>query len=251
MKNTLNLYTKAKEYQDKRKPILDAYEARMEALEDAKGSKYYTDEEKKAAEARDNALNSLKAEYKPSFSAVLQEMERTNARRAMPAPTAEELRLVQALKLRDYKNMPNLKKEAVAQELQQIAQAVKGNPLCISIIQDVARENGIFANITPSGYNMPNADVMSCLQSISAGLKDFMDYDTSPAARIARETHETRFGKMDETQKREQTAGGLGYSSGYMPLPKRPTFNTPEEFYTSVFNLKGDVYAAFAAAVDD
>lgn len=251
MNNTRNLYTKAKEYQDKRKAIVDAYEGRLASLERMRGSEYYEDEAKKAEEDRDTAIASLKAEYMPGFAGILQEMKAVSGRRGTPAPTEEELRIVQALKLRDFESMRNMNKNVVAEELNQIAQAVKGNALCLSIVQDVARKNGIPSNYMGmyTGKSMPATVVRDCLQAIDSGIKDFVDYDTVRAARIAREAHETRYGKMDESKPREKTL--LGVSSGYSPLPKRKLFDTQEDFYSSVFNLKGEEYAAFAAAVDD
>ena len=60
IKNTDLFYTRAKEYQDKRKGIIDEYEKRLESLETAKGSKYFDDESKKAEDKRDEALTALK-----------------------------------------------------------------------------------------------------------------------------------------------------------------------------------------------
>lgn len=251
MNNTRNLYTKAKEYQDKRKAIVDAYEGRLASLERMKGSEFYEEEAKKAEAERNTALSSLKAEYVPGFEGILQEMKAVSGRRATTPPTEEELRLVQALKLRNYKDMPNKNLDLIAEELLQIAQAVKGNAMCLSIIQDVARENKIPKDYLSlyTGSNMPALTVLKILEVIGAKLSDFVDHDTNPVARMAREKHERQFGKTDETQSREKVL--LGMSSGYAPVPKRELFDTQEDFYTSLFNITGEAYANFSAAVND
>lgn len=251
MKNTLNLFAKAKEYQDKRKEIIDNYEARLKALEKMRGSEYFKEETEKAAKDRDTALSSLKDEYRGGFGAILHEMKAVSSRRATEAPTAEELRIVQALKLRDFDSMRNMNKNAVAEELNQIAHAVKGNALCLSIVQDTARKYGILGDYMGmyTGSNMPAASVYGCIDLMGSRLKEFMDYDTSTPARIAREAHERRYGKMDETKPREFT--GMGYSAGYTPLPKRPLFNSREEMFKTLFNMDGETLSAFTAAVDD
>lgn len=253
MKNTLNLFAKAKEYQDKRKAIVDEYEGHLASLEQMKGSTYYEKEAKAAEEKRDAALSSLKAEYAPAFSAIMGEMLAAAGRREAQAPTAEELRIVQALKMRDYKSMQNVNEESLTEELSHIARAVKGNSMCLSIVQDVARENGLHTDFTSmyTGSNMPIETVRRCLSVISDKLTDFMDHDTKYASRITREAHEKRFGKMDEGNKPEEVHFGLGRTAGYTPLPKRELFNTQEEFYSSLFNMKDATYANFSAAVDD
>lgn len=253
MNNTRNLYTKAKEYQDKRKAIVDAYEGRLASLERMKGSQYYEEEAKKAEAERDTAVSALKEEYSPAFEAIMGEMLAAAGRREAQAPTAEELRIVQALKLRDYKSMRNVNEEILTEELSHIARAVKGNAMCLSIVQDVARENGIHTDFTSmyTGSNMPIETVKRCMSAISGILTDFMDHDTKYASRIAREAHEKRFGKMDEGNKPEEVRFGLGRAAGYTPLPKRELFNTQEEFYSSLFNMKDATYANFSAAVND
>ena len=242
MKNSETLFYLAKGYQNKRKAIIEAYEKKIAALGDAKGSKLYEKESAKAAEERDNALNSLKAEYSGGFTDVLKAMQSTSEARGATPPTEEELRLVQALKL---------KETATQGELDRIANAVKGNGICLSVVQDVAKKNGIMKNYLSlcTEKQMPAVAVADCLRSLSAGIKDFMDNDTAKAARICREQHDRIYGKVDETKTREKVLGG--YSSGYMPLPKRPLFETKEGFFESVVNLKGEDLTAFCASVDE
>lgn len=251
MNNTQILYTKAKEYQDKRKAVIDAYEDRLAYLEQMRGSKYYEDEAKKAETIRDDALTALKAEYIPGFEAIFKEMQAVSGRREIKAPTAEELRIVQALKLRDYKSMENKNLDAMEEELSRIARTVKGNSMCLSIVQDVARENGINTDYMEmyTGSNMPHETVIRCLAEMRKKIIDFVEYDTSPVGRFAREKHEQRFGKMDEGTMPEEVL--LGVKAGYSPIPKRELFNTQTEFYSSIFGLNNEPYSMFSAAVND
>ena len=242
MNNSENLYYHAKKYQDERKAIIDAYEKKLAALEDARGSKLYDKESKKAAEERDNALASLKAEYSGGFDSILKEMRNASESRGATPPTEEELRIVQALKL---------KETATQAELDRIANAVKNNGLCLSVVQDVANKNGIMRNYISlcTEKAMPAAGVEDCLKTLSGGIRDFMDYDTVRAARLAREAHERIYGKIDETKPAEKTLGG--WTSGYTPVPKRPLFDTKEGFFSVVANMKGEELAAFCASVDN
>lgn len=242
MKNSENLFFHAKKYQDERKAIIEAYEKKIVSLEDARGSKLYDKESKKAAEERDNALNSLKAEYSRGFDSILNEMRNASESRGATPPTEEELRIVQALKL---------KETATQGELDRIANAVKNNGLCLSIVQDVAKKNGIVRNYLSlcTEKAMPAAGVEDCIKSLSACIRDFVNYDTQKAARLAREAHERVYGKIDETKPAEKTLGG--WASGYTPVPKRPLFDTKEGFFSVVANMKGEELAAFCASVDN
>lgn len=242
MKNSENLFFHAKKYQDERKAIIDAYEKKMLSLEDARGSKLYEKESAKAADERDKALNSLQAEYKGGFDSILKEMRNVSESRGATPPTEDELRIIQALKL---------KETATQGELDRIANAVKNNGLCLSVVQDVAKKNGIMRNYLAlcTEKTMPAAGVEDCIKSLGNCLADFIKHDTSRAARMAREAHERVYGKIDETKPAERVTGG--YTSGYTPVPKRPLFDTKESFYSVVANMKGEELAAFCASVDN
>ena len=60
-------------------------------LEDARGSKYFTDEMKKATDTRDNALSELKSEYRESLRIALDGMSKANGSRGTNLPTQEQL----------------------------------------------------------------------------------------------------------------------------------------------------------------
>ena len=242
MNNSENLFFHAKKYQDERKAIMDAYDNRIANLEDARGSKLYDKESKKAAEERDNALASLKAEYSGGFDSILKEMRNASDSRGETPPTEEELRIVQALKL---------KEKTTQAELDRIANAVKNNGLCLSVVQDVANKNGIVRNYLSlcTEKAMPAAGVQDCLKILTKGIKDFMNYDTKHIARVARETQERHYGKLDQLPPAEKTLSG--WTSGYTPVPKRPLFDTKEAFFSIIMNLKGEELAAFCASVDN
>lgn len=227
MNNSENLFFHAKKYQDERKKIIDAYEARLSSLKEMKGSKYYQDETKKAEEARDSALNSLKADYSGGFDSILKEMRTVSESRGATPPTEAELRLIQALKL---------KETATQAELDRIANAVKGNGLCLSVVQDIAKKNGILRNYLSlcTEKVMPAAGVEECIKTLGKEIKDFLESDTSKAARINREYHERHYGKADGPE-----------------LPKRPLFDTKESFYSVLMNMKGETLSSFCNSVDD
>lgn len=228
MTNTDYFYSTAANFQNKRKEIMDAYEKRMKALEDTRGSRYYTEEAQKAEETRDAGLKALRAEYGEKFNSSLRLMQDANAKRGTVAPTEEELRIVQALKMRD---------SVTEGELTAIANALKNSPLCLSIVQETAAKNGILRNYKGfyNAQEMPVEYAETALKTLSTGLRDFIQADTRKAARIAQERQERLYGSTQDAR----------------PLPKRALFQTKEECFREIAGLEGAEYRSFCAAVDE
>ena len=184
IKNTDLFYTRAKEYQGKRAAIVDEYEKRMKALEDAKGSKYFTDEAKKAEDKRDEALTALKDEYNGYFNIAFDAMRKANAARKMTPPTEEELRTLQLLKM---------KEKPTEAELAAAANTLKGNVTCLSVLTEIAHNAGYMRGYM--GYSetkeMPVEEAEAAIKGLASSVRDFMDYDTPRAARLAQNHHET------------------------------------------------------------
>ena len=227
IKNTDLLFRRAKEYQDKRKGIVDEYEARMKALEDAKGSKYFTDEAKKAEDKRDEALTALKGEYGEYFRISLDAMSKANAARKMTPPTEEELRTLQLLKMKD---------KPTEAELAAAANTLKGNATCLSVLTEIAHNAGYMRGYM--GYSetkeMPVDEAESIIKGLASSVRDFMDYDTKKAARIA-QAHNERF---------------YGVNPDAPALPKRPLFEDKAGCFLEVCGISGNNLTAFENAVD-
>lgn len=227
IKNTDLFYTRAKEYQGKRAAIVDEYEKRMKALEDAKGSKYFTDESKKAEDTRDEALKALKDEYGEYFRISLDAMSKANAARKMTPPTEEELRTLQLLKMKD---------KPTEAELAAAANTLKGNATCLSVLTEIAHNAGYMRGYM--GYSetkeMPVEEAEAAIKGLASSVRDFMDYDTPRAARVAQNHHETLY----------------GVNPNATPLPKRPLFEDKAGCFYEVARMGGDSLEAFKNAVD-
>ena len=227
IKNTDLFYTRAKEYQGKRAAIVDEYEKRMKALEDAKGSKYFTDEAKKAEDKRDEALTALKDEYNGYFNIAFDAMRKANAARKMTPPTEEELRTLQLLKMKD---------KPTEAELAAAANTLKGNVTCLSVLTEIAHNAGYMRGYM--GYSetkeMPVEEAEAAIKGLASSVRDFMDYDTPRAARVAQNHHENLY----------------GVNPNATPLPKRPLFEDKAGCFYEVARMGGDSLEAFKNAVD-
>ena len=225
--NTTLFYTRAKEYQDKRKGIIDEYEKRLESLETAKGSKYFEDETKKAEDKKDEALKALKEEYGGYFNTHFEAMSKANASRKMTPPTDEELRTLQLLKMKD---------KPTEAELAAAANTLKGNVTCLSVLTEIAHNAGYMRGYM--GYSetkeLPVSDVEDTIRGLHNSVREFMDYDTPRAARVAREHNERMYGATPNAP----------------ALPKRPLFEDKAGCFYEVCGLAGDTLTAFENAVD-
>lgn len=232
--NSELFFVKAKDFQNKRKAIMDAYETRAAQLEDARGSKYFTDEMQKATDTRDNALSELKSEYRESFRIALDGMSKANGSRGTTPPTQEQLAILQVLQMRGIVDEPQ--RAAFQKDLDRAANTCADNAMCISVLNDIARKNGFMRGYHSTAKEMSVDDADRMIKDLQAALPDFMDYDTKRAARIAQE-HNARL---------------YGLTGNERPLPKRELFDSKADCYAEFTHgmLSGDALTAFCAAVD-
>lgn len=225
MRNSDLFYSKAAEFQSKRKAVMDTYEKTIAGLERARGSQLYTEETQKAAQARDTALKALRDEYRGSFSTALGAMAAENDKRGETPPTAEQLSILQALKMRD---------KVTRADLDRAANSCKNNPLAISVLNELSQKCGIFHVYRAETGEMGVEDTAQAINSLRRSVNDFMEHDTQKAARIAANYYETVYGN---------TGNGRN-------LPKRPLFSDKEGCFNTLLGMDKATCAAFCAAVD-
>ena len=232
LKNTELFFKTVKKFQDGRNDINSTYEKRMKELERTKGSQYYVDESAKAQTARDNALKALKAECGESLNSTLERMARTNRQRPMKAPTAEELNILQLLKLKD-----NISE----QELESAAIALKGNPTCLSALTEIGRKAGYLR-----GYNhyaeskeMSIEETEGALRQLAKNVNDFLEFDTKKTARIAEKYQRDHYGKGESRPlpKREPFSDLRGAMKQLLPSMNEDRL---ESFYNAVDGAEGE-----------
>ena len=232
MKNTELFFRTVKKFQDGRNDINSTFEKRMKELERTKGSQYYVDESARAQTERDNALKALKAECGESLNSTLERMARTNRQRPMKAPTAEELNILQLLKLKD-----NISE----QELESAAIALKGNPTCLSALTEIGRKAGYLR-----GYNhyaeskeMSIEETEGALRQLAKNVNDFLKFDTKKTARIAEKYQRDHYGKGESRPlpKREPFTDMRGAMKQLLPSMNEDRL---ESFYNAVDGAEGE-----------
>lgn len=220
-KSTDLFYSNAAEFQSKRKNVMDTYEKRIAELEPTKGSQYYTLETQKAIQTRDAALLSLRNEYSTKINVILNAMAETNEKRDIAPPTAEQLAVLQTLKMRE--NITRV-------DLDRAAKYCRGNALAMSVINEIASKN-----LLPRYHGKMGADeAESIINGLRRSISDFLQYDTPKAARIAANYYETVYGNTGNGQN----------------LQKRPLFSDKDGCFHALLNMDKETCAAFCDAVD-
>ena len=227
IKNTDLFYSRAAEFQSKRKEIMDTYESTLAKLEKAKGSQLYTEETEKAAKTRDAALEALQSEYREYFRISLDAMSEANGKRGVTPPTAEQLSILQALKMRD---------SVTQRELDRAANSCKDNALAISVINEIAKKNGFLRGYHTETGEMSVEDADKAIESLRGSLNDFMQHDTSRAARAAQHYYGEKYGTTGNER----------------PLAKRPLFEDKAGCFNELtpFGMSKETFTAFCEAVD-
>lgn len=132
---TEDYYFAVKWHRDGLREIWKIYNDRMTKLKPHAGSEYYRTEEQKAAETRDSAIKKLKEQTAVRFDRALEGMRQSAKAQPMIAPTADQLALLQTLKLR---------KKLTRDELEKAANSFKGCPAAMTALGELAEQHGIY-----------------------------------------------------------------------------------------------------------
>lgn len=202
--NTELYYAKMKEFQDKRAELTEAHDKKVKSLERFKGSKGYEEDLKKENDRFEAEMIALRDEYRPGLLTVIGGMMDAIGRRSVSAPTNDQVNLLNVLKM---------KKKVTLEECQRTAEAVKDNPIAVSVVTEIAHDHGImqsFDYLCPEMSSQKASDIVTGLKN---GMEDFLQYDTTRASRIAKKYHEEHYGAVE---------GGL---------TKRKLFTDQADFY--------------------
>lgn len=223
--NSELFYRNAKKYQDDRARINENYEKQLESMKDKQGSEFYATESERLKKERDDSLTALKKDTGNTLLSVIDTMRRANAKRTTAAPTDEQVRILQVLKMRD---------NVTERELTEAAKSLENCPLGLSVIQEIAGKNGVIRNYRRfyNGDKMPSEFASSALDTLEYETKDFLAYDTKRTARISAEYQRAHYG--DDNSR---------------PLPKRPLFDEKADCFKEL-GIAPDNLDGFIAAVD-
>lgn len=222
MKNTELFYRQAKTFQDKRAAIMDRYGKDKQALERYKGSQGYAEELEQIETKHKAELKALVNECRPGMQTVLKSMLENIGSRTMPAPTTEQVNLLNVLKMKEH---------VTVEDCQRVAEAVKDNPLAVSVVTDIAHEKGILQSFDNVCTEMSSKRAGEIVTTLSHEIEDFLQHDTTRASRLA------------------QNYAAEHYGNTASNLTKRQLFTSEAEFYSTV-GLEGETLQRFSEIVD-
>ena len=145
MTNTGKFYQTVKDFRGELRGLETEYQVEMTRLAPHKGSDYF--EKAKAAldKARTLTLSELRKVYGKTFNDIFIAMDAAYATKPMTAPNADQLAMLQVLKMRD---------SVTREELRQAANACKDCPAALETLKEIAHKNNIYGligdNSTPS-----------------------------------------------------------------------------------------------------
>ena len=146
MSNTFTLYDTVTTFQRRQREAYDEYIETMKGLETAKGSQYYSDRQREAMDKRKAVEDQARSDARYWIKKTAESMVEANkARKAVP-PTAEQLAILQTMKLRT---------DISDAELEQIANAMDGNAMGLGVVNDFAKEVYKKRNNTNSAKRNP------------------------------------------------------------------------------------------------
>ncbi len=134
MKATKYYFEETQKYRAGLRDIHAKYDGLLAKIEQYKGSTGYEEEKAEIEQKRKDSISAFQSEKLKSFMVIVEAMRKTAKSRTMTAPTAEELSLLQALKMRD-----SIGKD----ELEQAARTLKNCPVGLSILDEIATKNEI------------------------------------------------------------------------------------------------------------
>ena len=163
---TRHYYEACNGYRQSLRGIWAAFDKEMQRLEQYKGSTGYEKEKADAERKRDDDIKALQSEYREKFSGILKGMRESATTRAMIAPTQEQLALLQALKMRE---------KIGRDELEQAGRTLKDSPVCLSVLDEIARDMGKKTN-SPAYYGLrfsteSTSGILSCIDSLTESAK--------------------------------------------------------------------------------
>lgn len=223
IRNTEAFYVKAKEYQTKRAELVSDYESKLQSLKRYEGGKEYKRDLEKLQKAHKEALTALQDEYRKSLRTIMDGMSESISRRKVNPPTNEQLNALHLLTMRD---------KVSGEELDRVAEMVKGNGVAMGVIQEIARKNGIYKNYNALCTEMSSDYASSVLNGMRGSLEDWIMYDTVRAGRVANKIYADKYGAPEKK------------------VRKRPLFEDMDGCYKDLAGLDHDGLQLFSGAVD-
>lgn len=199
MSNTNDLYTAWKSYKITRQAAEADYAEALSRLEPYKGSAGYQIKAEQAAQTRAAAIQQGRADVYARMTKAVENASAALNNYVEPAPTEEQFRRLQVLRMR---------KSISKEELMEAERACGANPSCAAVINEMYREHGFARQCAPIPGKMSRADAEKWLGYANSGIRKAMDNDNNPYSMQSR---------LDKAENESDFIDHLvgGFHSGY------------------------------------
>lgn len=183
------LYSVLNEFNRFRLVLHDYYAKQIKSMEKYKGSFGYEKDYKKYLKEYKDRLEKGQADAYKDLDYVLSKYKKAVDNYIIESPSDEQLRILQTL---------SLKKKWTQEELDDIAQSVKDNPLALSVVTDKAKENGLLHTRYDKLNNKPTKrQLQNDLEYIKGISTHFIKTPFSKASELVF-NHRKRLGYINE-----------------------------------------------------
>lgn len=183
------LYSVLNEFNRFRLTLHDYYDKQIKSMAKYKGSFGYEKDYKKYLKEYKDKLSKGQADATKDLNYVLSKYSKAVDNYTVEPPTPEQLRILQTL---------SLKKKCTQEELDEVAQSVKDNPLALSVVTDKAKENGLLHTRYDKLNNKPTKrQLQDELEHIKGISTHFIKTPFSRASELVFE-HRKRLGYINE-----------------------------------------------------
>ncbi len=224
--NTTNLYRAVADFMTARSEAIEEYLLMTRRYASAKGSELHTTEMDKARKKRDKTISDAQAIAKQEIRETLKAMAEKADKIALRAPTAEQIRLLQLLKMKD---------RLTEAECTGAANAMDGNAACLALVDELARKSGVLHTSYVRSLAVKTYDPATAryaIKELADACYEIVNNTTgaSKVALLTKQRHQRQYG---------------GTFDPYELPPEEP-FKDESDFYEQM-NIP---LSAFSAAVD-
>ena len=186
---TLDLAKTLQGFLTERARAREEYLNTRRGLESAAGSKYHETAMKAAVEKREKAVKAAQNRARAEAAAILDEMRKNAAGISANPPSAEQLAVLEVLKMRENINQG---------ELDEAAAAMAGNDMGLAVIDDLARKNGLLPHYARTmSTRLSRATVEGMLADLERGINKMLtdEIGAAPAASLYAKRREMLYGE--------------------------------------------------------
>lgn len=221
---TYTLFDALRSFDNSRRANREEYLSFLKRQERFKGSEGYNKDKAAAAAKRQQADDAARKEAAEKIDACIKQMRENVGKMALVPPTAEQVNILQVL---------NMRTSMTRQQLDMAAQAMDGNSLCLSALNDIADKHFPKTNVKGSpmdsryhsnymkyARDLGGEAVESYVNSIVSACKDILKSPVQNAivehARMQRNMYGTEF-DIDSLPQRKELTSERGFFGDIVP----------------------------------